>query len=74
MKQLAGAIVTGERAIHVAIFLLFLVGLCGISGYIIGAYSGNNSLLIIAGIALSWGLILLALYATFNALDWKWWD
>lgn len=64
---------TGERAIHVAIFLLFLIGLCGMSGYIIGTYSGNG-LLTIAGIALSWGLILLALYATFKALEWKWWD
>ena len=64
---------TGERAIHIAIFLLFVVGLCGISGYIIGAYS-TNSLLTIAGIALSWGLILLALYTIFKALDWKWWE
>jgi hypothetical protein len=64
---------TGERAIHIGIFLLFLIGLCGISGYIIAANSGN-SLLIIAGIALSWGLILLALYAVFKALDWKWWE
>jgi len=43
------------------------------SGYIISA-STNNDLLRIAGIALSWGVILLALYAIFSALKWKWWE
>jgi hypothetical protein len=63
----------GERAIHIAIFILVLVGLCGISGYII--YSSTpNDLLRIAGIALSWGIILLALYTLFSALKWKWWE
>jgi hypothetical protein len=64
---------TGERAIHVAIFLLVLIGLCGISGWIIYANT-QNDLLRIAGIALAWGLILLALYAGFRALDWRWWE
>jgi len=64
---------TGERAIHVAIFLLVLVGLCGISGWIIYSYA-QNDLLKIAGIALGWGIILLALYAGFSALNWKWWE
>ena len=63
----------GETAIHIAIFILFLIGLCGISGYVINTYAGN-SLLAIAGIALSWGLILLVLYAVFKTLDWKWWE
>lgn len=63
----------GERAIHIAIFLLFLIGLCGISGYVIGTYAGD-SLLAIAGIALTWGLILLVLYVAFVALNWKWWE
>jgi len=63
----------GETAIHIAIFILFLIGLCGVSGYVIGTYAGN-SLLAIAEIALSWGLILLVLYAAFTALDWKWWE
>jgi len=63
----------GETAIHIAIFILFLIGLCGVSGYVIGTYAGN-SLLAIAGIALSWGLILLVLYAVFKTLDWKWWE
>jgi hypothetical protein len=64
---------TGERAIHVVIFLLVLIGLCGISGWIIYA-STQNDLLRIAGIALGWGIILLALYAAFRALNWKWWE
>ncbi|MGD0159241.1 MAG: hypothetical protein ABSB89_02975 [Candidatus Bathyarchaeia archaeon] len=63
----------GETAIHIGIFILLLVGLCGISGWIIYA-STTNGLLIIAGIALSWGIILLALYTIFNALKWKWWE
>jgi pantothenate kinase len=64
---------TGERAIHVVIFLLVLIGLCGISGWIIYVSTENN-LLRIAGIALGWGIILLALYAGFRALNWKWWE
>jgi hypothetical protein len=73
LKQLLVQKVAGERTIHIAIFLLFLIGLCGISGYIIGTYAGNG-VLTIAGIALSWGLILLALYTIFKALGWKWWE
>jgi len=63
----------GERAIHIAIFVLVLVGLCGIGGYIIYNNTAND-LLRIAGIALSWGIILLALYTLFSALKWKWWE
>jgi hypothetical protein len=63
----------GETAIHVAIFILLLVGLCGIGGWIIYANTAND-LLRIAGIALSWGIILLVLYAVFGALNWKWWE
>jgi hypothetical protein len=63
----------GETAIHIAIFILLLVGLCGISGWIIYANT-TNDLLRIAGIALSWGIILLALYTIFSALKWKWWE
>ena len=62
-----------ERVIHIAIFILVLIGLGGISGYVISA-STNNDLLKIAGIALIWGVILLALYAIFSALKWKWWE
>jgi hypothetical protein len=62
----------GERAIHVAIFVLLLVGLCGLSGWII--YSNtSNGVLSVAGIALSWGIILLVLYVGFRALKWEWW-
>jgi hypothetical protein len=28
----------------------------------------------IAGIALSWGVILLVLYAGFIKLEWQWWN
>jgi hypothetical protein len=62
----------GERAIHVAIFVLLLAGLCGISGWVIYSTASNN-VLSIAGIALSWGIILLVLYVGFRALKWEWW-
>ena len=63
----------GERALHVTIFLLLLVGICGISGGII-YNSAQDYLLRIAGIALVWGIILLVLYVGFRALNWKWWE
>jgi hypothetical protein len=62
----------GERAIHVAIFFLLLAGLCGISGWVIYSVA-NNDVLSIAGIALTWGVILLVLYVGFKALGWEWW-
>jgi len=61
-----------ERAIHFAIFILLLVGLCGISAWASYMYV-ENDLLKIAGIALSWGVILLILYAGFGKLNWTWW-
>jgi hypothetical protein len=33
-----------------------------------------NDLLKIAGIALSWGVILLILYVGFKKLNWDWWS
>ena len=61
-----------ERAIRVAIFILLLAGLCGISGWVIYS-AANNNVLSIAGIALTWGIILLVLYVGFRALKWEWW-
>jgi len=63
----------GERALHVTIFLLLLIGICGISGGVIYS-SVQDPLLRIAGIALIWGIILLVLYVGFRALNWKWWE
>jgi len=62
-----------ERAIHFAMFILLLVGLCGISAWASYTYV-NIDLLRIAGIALSWGVILLVLYVGFRVLDWDWWS
>ncbi len=61
-----------ERAIHCAIFILLLVGLCGISGWASHTYV-KEDMLKIAGIALSWGVILLILYSSFGKLNWAWW-
>jgi len=65
---------TGERAIHFAMFILLLVGLCGISAWASYTYLSDNLILEVAGIALSWGVILLILYLGFKKLDWNWWS
>jgi len=63
----------GERAIHVATFILLLIGLCSLAAWT--SYTYLNSLILqIAAIALSWGVTLLVLYVGFKALDWDWWS
>jgi hypothetical protein len=63
----------GERAIHVATFVLLLVGLCALSAWV--SYTYLDSLVLqIAAVALSWGVTLLVLYVGFKALDWDWWS
>ncbi|RJS78026.1 hypothetical protein CW667_01690 [Candidatus Bathyarchaeota archaeon] len=64
---------TTERAIQFATFILLLVGLCGLSAWASYAYVGET-MLKVAGIALSWGVILLILYLGFKKLDWDWWS
>jgi hypothetical protein len=65
---------TTERAIHFAMFALLLVGLCGVSAWASYTYLQGQLVLEVAGIALSWGIILLILYLGFKALDWSWWS
>jgi hypothetical protein len=67
---------TAERAIHASIFILLLVGLTALSVYAIFTYlpPQNNLILVIAAIPLSWGIILLAMYLSFQKLGWKWWS
>jgi hypothetical protein len=64
---------TGERAIQFAMFILILVGLCGLSAWASYTYLSENVILEVAAIALSWGVILLILYIGFKTLDWEWW-
>ncbi|NIQ04442.1 MAG: hypothetical protein GWO20_01540 [Candidatus Korarchaeota archaeon] len=67
---------TVERLIHFAMFILLLVGLCGISawaGYVYIYRPENNVILTIASAALSWGVILSVLYLGFKKLGWDWW-
>jgi hypothetical protein len=64
--------VTAERVIHAAVFTLLLVGLCAVAGW--ASFQIEDLILKIAGIALSWGIILLALYVAFRKLKWQWWD
>jgi len=66
--------VAGERAIHFAIFTLLLTGLCALSSWACHTYLEDPLILQVAGIALSWGVILLVLYASFIKLDWQWWS
>ncbi len=61
-----------ERAIHAAVFVLLMVGLWIISGY--ASYTIKEIPLMIASIALSWGIILLVLYVIFRKLNWRWWE
>ena len=63
----------GERAIHFAMFVLILIGLCSVSAWVSYAYLSGTLILEIAGIALSWGIILLVLYVSFTKLEWDWW-
>ena len=61
-----------ERVIHAAVFILLLVGLCALAGWVSNNYV-DDLVLKIAGVALSWGIILLALYLSFKKLNWRWW-
>jgi hypothetical protein len=63
-----------ERLIHGGIFFLLLVGLTVLSGWAVYTSLHDNIALTIAGVALSWGLILLALYVVFKKLNWRWWS
>jgi len=68
---------TVERVIHLAMFILILVGLCGISAWASYTYiylEQDNVILAVASIALSWGVILSVLYLVFRQLDWDWWS
>ena len=68
------SVLGAERAIHFAMFAFLLVGLCSLTAWISYAYLQQNLILEIAGMALSWGAILLVLYAGFKKLEWDWWS
>jgi len=63
---------TAERAIHIAVFALLLVGSWCVSAWASYTYIAND-ILKIAGVTLSWGIILLILYVIFKKLGWNWW-
>jgi hypothetical protein len=65
---------TAERGIHVAVFALLLVGFWSISAWASLTYLSDNWILAIAGVTLSWGIILLILYVSFKKLGWHWWS
>jgi hypothetical protein len=67
-----GKSLTAERAIHFGIFILLLIGLSSVSAWVCYTYLGQL-ILQIAGITLSWGIILLVLYVGFTQLKWDWW-
>jgi hypothetical protein len=66
---------TAERAIHILIFVLLLLSLWTVSAWASYTYFINNNIVLaIAGIPLSWGIILLVLYVSFKRLSWTWWS
>ncbi|MGA3288766.1 MAG: hypothetical protein ABSD42_00805 [Candidatus Bathyarchaeia archaeon] len=65
---------SAERVIHTSIFFLLLVGLTVLSAWISYTYLHYNFILVFAGVMLSWGVILLALYLIFKKLGWEWWS
>jgi hypothetical protein len=50
-----------------------LIGLCSVSAWVSTTYLAGTLILEIAGIALSWGTILLVLFVSFTRLRWDWW-
>jgi hypothetical protein len=56
-----------------AVFALLLIGFWSISAWTSYTYI-DNEVLKIAGITLSWGIILLILYVSFKKLGWNWWS
>jgi hypothetical protein len=67
-------LLTAERAIHFAIFVFLLIGLSSLSAWVSYTYLQNTLILEIAGMALSWGTILLVLYVSFSRAHWNWWS
>ena len=63
-----------EPAIHFAIFALLLIGLGSVSAWACYTYLRDTLILEVAGITLSWGVILLVLYVGFERLGWHWWS
>ncbi len=64
---------TAEKAIHFAIFVFMLIGLSSLSAWVSYTYLHDTLILEIAGMALSWGTILLVLYVSFSRAHWDWW-
>jgi hypothetical protein len=64
---------TAERAIHATVFTLLLIGSYSLTGWINYEYI-TEFVLKLAGITLSWGIILLVLYLGFKKSGWRWWS
>jgi hypothetical protein len=65
--------VTAERGIQAAMFALVIVGLYALTGWALFNFV-EDLILKVGGIALCWGVILLALYVAFKKLNWTWWS
>jgi hypothetical protein len=61
-----------ERGIQAIVFILLLIGLFIVTGW--ASYHIEDIVLKIAGIAISWAVILLVLYVIFQKLGWDWWN
>jgi hypothetical protein len=65
---------SAERVIHASIFFLLVVGLGVLGAWASYIFLQSNLILVIAGIALIWGVILSVVYLLFKKLGWKWWS
>jgi hypothetical protein len=57
-----------------AVFALLLVGFWSVSAWGSLIYLSDNWILALAGVTLSWGIVLLILYVIFKKLGWNWWS
>ena len=64
---------TAERGIQAAVFALVIVGFYALTGWALYNFV-EDLILKVGGIALCWGIILLALYVAFKKLNWTWWS
>jgi len=62
-----------EKAIHFTMFILILLGLWGITAWILFTVLNSLAPQIVLTL-LSWGIILAILYLLFKNRNWEWWS
>ncbi|MEM2916823.1 MAG: hypothetical protein QXN63_00500 [Candidatus Bathyarchaeia archaeon] len=62
-----------EKAIHFTMFILILLGLWGVTAWILFTVLNSLAPQIVLTL-LSWGIILAILYLLFKNRNWEWWS